>query len=218
MALVATTAHASSFSSPVTQAVTATAGSTLILGFSTYKGVVNSITDDAGNTYTKVADAGTGNARASLFYCRVDTGGSLTLTITKSAAQYCSGYIREYDDLIVSPLDKFVTNTGTGTAVNSGNTTITTQAAELVVGVMAGLQATYTITAGSGFGNLVQAAMTSGTGRVAMEDKTVAAIALYNAVFTCQFSEGWAAICATFKTGAPPAAGVEPGRRMLEAT
>ncbi|MEK6443645.1 hypothetical protein [Pseudonocardia sp. T1-2H] len=191
-------------------AVTPTAGNFLILGVSVSGGTLNSIAsiaDTKANTFTRVAsvnDATAGTIDCELWTAPVTAGGSDTITLTITGSHYCNVWVREYSGLAATPLDKFVSAKGTGTALSSGATATLSQADELVIGFGGTVDGGETYTAGSGFGNLVQAQIGAGTYDTAMEDKIVSATTAQTAAFTASISDAWACIAATFKAAAAP--------------
>ena len=79
--------------------------------------------------------------------------GNRTITITLSASGHSAeAFVMEYSGLATSPLDKFATAKGTGTALASGTLATTTQASELVIaglGVAASSTTISSVTAGN---------------------------------------------------------------------
>src|SRR5207244_3372648 len=101
------------------------------------------VTDTAGNTYTKDADVtNTGNVRTLLFSAPVtaaivDNAGS-EITVNFPATTPFAKAVKFFSVpglVTASPADKSATATGTGDSASVGPTATTTQADELVVAV-----------------------------------------------------------------------------------
>ena len=161
--------------------------------------------DNKGNSYSLAfgpTQNGTGDFVA-IYYCKPTTvGAGHTLTGTATAASnFMTISAACYSGIAAStPLDKTASATGSGTALDSGNTATTAQADELIIGggtVSGG--STVTWTAGSGFTlrSHVDAASVGGVSYV--EDKIVAATGAYNAPITSSLSGTWLAAVTTFK-------------------
>jgi IPT/TIG domain-containing protein len=114
----------------------------VVVGWADATATVQSVTDNAGNTYTLSFPATVGNGLSqAIYYARsIVAAGSNTVTVTFSAAaQSPDVRILEYSGLdTVSPLDDTSGQSGNGTLLDSG-VVLTNFAGDLVVGAsMAG--------------------------------------------------------------------------------
>lgn len=184
-----------------------TKGNTIIVGSSDNNGVLNSIsgiTDTLGNTYARATAATEGGfVGGEIWYATNRFDGPNTITITYIGSITTAVVIAEYPGLLVasSPFDVAVSASSTaGTALASGNTASTTQNRELVVGVGASNNApSTTLTAGAGFGNLIQVINATTVQLCGMEDKQVDAKAVQAAAMTMSAGGHWVMCCATFR-------------------
>jgi hypothetical protein len=122
----------------VTPSANTSTNNFLIAVVSNEEAVVASMSDSAGNTWTRVAtQAPTGPAGQAHFWCKLTTAltTSSTITITKSApGDRPSLYkIFEVSNLDTAPFDVSTTATGTGTTMAVGPTATTAQADEIAV-------------------------------------------------------------------------------------
>lgn len=155
---------------------------------------------DGTNTYTAVGTTLNffSNNRMNIWYAKNVTGGNLTLTLGFGGTVGSGVTIREYSGLdLTSPFD--VTNTGSGSnsIPTTSATSTTTQADELVVAMMSS-NATYTGSAGSGYGHYLDN-NTSTVSAVGVEDKIIAATGAQTGVFGTSTVFNWGAIVATFR-------------------
>ncbi|HEY4062144.1 MAG TPA: T9SS type A sorting domain-containing protein [Puia sp.] len=156
---------------------------------------VNTVTDNKGNTYTRISGPTTWNGtfRAELWYAYAIAGSpTITVTAKLSAAPttYSQIYITEYKGIAssIDPLDQHSESAGNTSAVSSGAKT-TTYTNELIFGVSIG--ASGTLTTGAGFNPR------STVNQNVVEDKSVVSIGSYNTAFTSA-SGNWVAQMATF--------------------
>lgn len=166
-----------------------TAGSTL------------SVSDNKGNSYSMAVGPTTlGNGRAYIFYSVVDTGGTnFIITITASASSIHTAAAAEYSGVATStPLDQIAAATGNGTAASSGATPTTTQANELIMGMVYSPPNVPTISAGATFTFRVNRVNNS-RGSILLEDKNVTSTGTQTATGTISATNDWIAQCATFK-------------------
>lgn len=162
-----------------------------------------SITDSAGNTYTKLDDSGDSPpyADGSTFYAYNVTGGALTITVSSSDYAYCAGVAREYSGVLNTgdPLDKKAEHLDGGYTKShaTGTTAATAEANELIVAWYISDSATDTYTI-SGFSNKVES--NNGTyGEAVLADKDVSSTGTQSGTFVgSAYTNGWAGI-ATFK-------------------
>lgn len=150
------------------------------------------------------------------YYAKAIAGGASTKTVTvtfdTSAAQVV--IVREYSGVTSTPLDGHVINNPTGTTAPSSGNATTTQLGDLLVGYCVTSTQTATITAGSGYGNVVTAS--SGTAlEVAMEDQVAGAAGSYAATFSSSTSASFVVGIATFLTGGGGGTGGVPELPLL---
>jgi hypothetical protein len=167
------------------------------------------IADTSGNTWHQIFETDPDVSDIAVWYAWNCVGGTLpTVTITSTIGSAAIGIMmREYSGIQNSsdPLDKTVNATATSTALSSGATAATTQAAELVVGVGETEFSADTITVGAGYGNLLVQNSATIPRTFAMQDKIVAATGAQTSTMTAGHATPWIAAVATFKaTGAAP--------------
>lgn len=189
----------SASTSTITLPSNITAGNTVLVAY-TGGTFPSTPTDSLGNTYHLAAGGffSSYGEYLDLFYAYNVTAGACTISITSSSSW--SLIALEYSGLITTnPLDKTHTGQGSsGSTIDSGATTTTTQANELVVGIGGSVQ-NRTFTAGSGFGDLLSV---RGSLSLASEDMNISATGTQDATFTVNGSTQWAAIVATFMAAA----------------
>lgn len=182
------------------------AGNLLVLGSENDGATtVSGVTDSQGNTWVKATATPHNFSTKSceLWYAANCKAGPNTVTATYGSAKDSAICIAEYSGAIpASPLDKVAAGKATDgsptTSPDSGNTTTTAQARELLIGVcgsFAGAGQTYT--AGSGWTKDVE--IKGSTLDMAIESQTVAATGAYDATWTLGTSDQWGCCIATFK-------------------
>jgi hypothetical protein len=164
----------------------------VVVGWNDTSSTVQSVTDNAGNTYALAIGPTTGTAlRQSIYYASNIVGGNNTVTVTFSqAVNYPDVRILEY--LGVSTVDVTAGASGNSTTAKTAAAT-TTIANELIFG--ADTVATATKSAGSGFTSRV---VTSPDGDIA-EDRGVTSTGSYSAAATLSSSGPWVMQMVTFK-------------------
>ena len=185
-------------SSPVILPSPATDGNLIVVGIETYNEAIpaDAITDNYGNTYTKVNEAVNGLNRVAIFYAKNIAGGA-TFTVSSLNINNRTLTVQEYSGADpTNPLDQFNSNTGSSNAPNSGNVTTTTDG-ELYFGLAFGGLNNNTWTAGVNY-TIREQVTTPLTARIATEDKIEAAQTTA-ATFTTSGSGPWAATIATFR-------------------
>lgn len=173
---------------------------------------ISSVVDSRGNTYTTDASVVSGTTVAvAIIRCRVTTallsGDTITITISASRSRWAL-QVDEFDDLIVSPLDKTATTAGaSSTAMVTGTTAATTQASELLYAVY-GLGVGRAVTLGSGWSGGPVLESTAGT-----SDRAVQAAWQYTSdagtkqgTATLSTASTYAGALGTYKTTEPPTA------------
>lgn len=131
-----------------------------------------SVTDTLGNTYTQATSAANGNLpRISLWYTISQSSGTNAITAAFNTNQGIGSIVaQEFTGVNqTNPLDRTAISNTTLTTANTSNTTY---ANELVVGVGAGTGSTI-FTLGSGYSNLGEQ---HASGSLAMQSKLVSAI------------------------------------------
>jgi len=207
----ATPTYVQSKLSTTTQSVTlpnaVTSGDLIIVGITvntTSNIASNAVTDNKGNTYTKLIDISNGGRdHVTIFYAANVSGGA-SFTASSSIPNVTSESIGVYDYAGIATcgaFDQAASSTGSSASPNSGNAT-TTAANELYFG-LAWNRASGTWAAGSGY-TLRQTATSSGVESFASEDRVINTATTTAATFTSP-NNIWDAALATFKpANAPP--------------
>jgi hypothetical protein len=164
----------------------------VVVGWNDTSSTVQSVTDNAGNTYALAIGPTTGTAlRQSIYYASKIVGGNNIVTVTFSqAANYPDVRILEY--VGVSTVDVTAGASGNSTTAKTAAAT-TTIPNELIFG--ADTVATATKSAGSGFTSRI---VTSPDGDIA-EDRGVTSTGSYSAAATLSSSGPWVMQMVTFK-------------------
>lgn len=193
-----------------TSLVTATAGNLVMCVTESDVVAQNGITviDSKGNTWTRVrSDAIAATLDLETWYSRITTGGaSYKVTASDNGGGVDSSIIcEEWSGEAASPVDVnqgATDNTGLSGALNSGATSATSQANEVVIGGGATAGApTYTV--GSGYSNMNRVATTFTS--LAFESKIVSATGAQTATLTAGAAGSWGMHVATFKELVPAA-------------
>jgi hypothetical protein len=191
-----------------------TTGNLVVVGLTIWNTTIpsNAITDNKGNTYTKVAEAiqpGTTD-HAALFYAKNVTGGS-SFTVTSSVGGTIS--VHEYSGIsTTSPFDKAASSTGTSATVSSGTVT-TTLASELYVGVMWS-EGSASSTAGGGYTLREQEINNVANERQATEDQVISVATTTKALWSIA-SNDWAAAIASFRAATTSGSGVMNNKKAM---
>ena len=170
---------------------------------------VSAVADSKGNAYTQVVNISSSSSM-QIWYAKNITGGaSHTVSATWNTGNTgrCVLVAQEFSGCDTSnPLDQNTSTGSTGTAVSSGASPTTTQAAELVVGGASHDALASAFSLGSGYTNL--GTVNVANCAVAMESKVVAATGAQTATFTIAASRTWICGVVTFKGagGGPPPA------------
>lgn len=177
----------------------------VFIGMTTNGDTVGVPTDNASNTYTLAYNSQVA-AYDGLYYTRNSNAAtSITVNFTGSNATH-SIIVREYSGMIgtSSVLDRTHAVNGTSTAIDSGATTATRNAIELVVSSSVIVATSASITAGSGFGNLYSDNF-GGTAAVhSVEDKQVSATGTQDGTMTSTVSGNFEAGVGTFVIASGP--------------
>lgn len=185
-----------------------TAHNTIIVVVTQYGGTaidLNSVSDGT-NTYHLIgsvtAYSGDGNFRLGYYYAYDVAAGATTVTVTADGTPTVS--IHEYSGLTTAdPLDRQTTGQDTSGAVTSGNTANTTQADEIIFGVMAMYAGSNDFSQpGTDYTLREQWPQPTNQNCHMTEDRTVSSTGPYAATFTQGVDGGWIAKVATFKLAA----------------
>jgi hypothetical protein len=183
-----------------------TAGNLNVVSITSYDEYlsVTSVTDTAGNTYTKASGPialGANEPTAYVYYAKniaASAAGANVVTVNLSATTQISTTVVEYQGLsTTSPLDKVASATSNGNAnLNSGSVT-TTSANELILGIFkTGNHGYEQPEAGSGFMPAANEVLQSST---FIEEKVVSSTGTYSATAACWGACHWIAHIVTFK-------------------
>jgi len=158
-----------------------------------------SVSDSAGNIYADAVSqvqAADGH-QVHIFYAANIAGGANTVTATFSGSNN-HPWLALYEYSGVSALDRTAAAQGSNAFPNSGATSTTSSANELVFAA-AGLPASYTgtPTAGTGF---TLAQQDTGTSRAANEATAVTSTGSFSGTFNLNAAANWTAVIATFAT------------------
>jgi hypothetical protein len=193
------------------QAVTTTAfgtntttGNAMLVGIIVDAAInnVTSVTDNMSNTYTKMGSFFGTTYDVEIYYVTNMTGGaSHTVTANYSSFTDASIIVFEVSGLASSSaFDKQVSATGTSGNLDSGNTATTAFNNEYIFAVGMVTSGGTTMTAGTGYANLIQNQTSFGT--IAAEGKVVSATGAYNATMTSSITnQSWSMLVGTFSDG-----------------
>ncbi len=177
MALVQTVNPAVS-TGTITASPAATKQGNLILvfiGTSALTDTVSTVTDNAGNTYTKAYGVASGTGGDTECWYSINSGSTTSVVVTFSASVTTkSVFVREYNGMskTATCLDKTISTSGSGTAASTGASSATRDTIELVVCSCSCLGTNPTNSAGSGFGNYASQALLAGASLHSIEDLT----------------------------------------------
>ncbi len=169
-----------------------TAGNTMIVAVMDSSGTqnnVSSIVDTAGNTYTRIfsTNDATNSSNIELWYAyNIIAGSPLdNLTVTYGSTIRAAMIAQEWQGLkITDPLDVFTSALSTANPQTSGATSTTTQATEIVIGVVGSNTATFSQpNVGSGFSSLWEAGSRTARPFLAIERLGVTATGAQTATF-----------------------------------
>ena len=189
--------------SVTTGTLTTTSGNFIGVG-QTCDASASTISDNKSNTVA-VAIGPIQNASDYIqiaYFKNIVGGASHTVTSTRSGAGYHTLCPAEFSGLdLTAPLDQTASATGTSTALNSGNTSTTTVANELLLGtgtISAGTNSSWTAGTNFTMRGSVGNALAGAVGY--LESRIVSATGAYAAPATWGgSSDGWIAAIATFK-------------------
>src|SRR5574337_80952 len=191
----------------VTATITCTAGNMMAVLASNDGARTFTVSDNNSNTWSQAVHSSTGNPSkevADIWYAANINGGSTTVTITASGTTVIVAVVLEYSGMLTaSPLDKTAThiNTTITTSHASGTTATTSQANELLLGLMSentGSTSESITDPGSTTNRLLETNGSSFNG-VAGVERIVAATGAYSFTWTTGDSVADASCIATFK-------------------
>lgn len=180
---------------------------------------ITSVTDNGGggsSTYTSTFTQAYGGFQVALYTTAAVKASVTQVTVTVPASADVSVIAVEYSGLATSSVLDQVSAQATGTVPPqpaSGNIT-TTQADELLIGLMFSDNSSTNSTAGTNFGNIVNQANAAFGNMLSIEDRIVSSTGTYSAPFASQPNDTpWMARIASYKMAA--AGGVTAKRRPL---
>lgn len=165
------------------------------------EGVLTSVGDSGGNTYTKIADTGSSNTGTeTMWYTVVVTGGSSFHVILNATGGFArlSCAAQEFQGFIGTPTFDKVSAYATGSSVSplSASSGTLSNSNELVVGGFTHYTTVSAFSAGTGYGNL--STVNVANAAVAQESNVVSATTAVTAGATIAASREWNAYVATF--------------------
>jgi hypothetical protein len=176
---------------------------------------VTAVTDNQGNTYTRVVDStNVGGCKAEIWHCPSIGSPSGTFTITIDPADASANYLEwvavEVSGQAISPADRNAENTGTeATTATSGTTAALSQADEIVFALasLSSSDTTLNIGTPAGYTEISEQENSQATIGHHAAYKIVASTAAVSAEWTydqVEESIDWGAVIATFRaaTGA----------------
>lgn len=169
------------------------------------------VSDSNSNTYASALQFNdtTGINTVAIVYAANIAGGANTITVSYAGGSATLRFsIAEYSGVVTSsPVDVTGSNQGTGTALDSGSVTTTTNG-DLIIGVMVNANGR-TWTAGTGYTSEEQVP-TGATSKLMFEDKIQSTSGAVSASATISSSDQWSAGIATFKPSAAAAVKKKP--------
>jgi len=158
----------------------------VFVGSSALTDTVSTVTDNAGNTYSKAYSIATGSGGDTECWYAQRTSPTNSVVVTFSASVSTkSVFVREYSGMwVVNSLDQTKTASGSGTSVSTAASTTTRSAAELIVSSCSCLGTTPTLAVGAGYGNFTSQALVASASLHAIEDKVVSAIGTQTGTMT----------------------------------
>lgn len=159
----------------------------VFVGSSALTDTVSTVTDNAGNVYTKAYSVASGSGGDTELWYVTNARPTTSIVVTFSAAiSTKSVFVREYGGISQAStvLDRTATASGSGTAVTTGATSATRQANELVVCSCSCLGTNPTNSAGAGFANYTSQAVVAAASLHSIEDLTVTTIGTQTGLMT----------------------------------
>lgn len=191
-------------------------------------GKITGVTDNKGNTWTKMPGQDTANSAGSLaqdvWYCVPTTGataGTYIVSVAFTAASTNINYVVQYfNGFTGTPtLDQKTNspNNASSTTATSGTTSATTVAAELIIAGFVHASTVSAFTLGTGYTNLTQSSVASR--QAAMESKVVAATGTQVATMTIAAARvSMGAIMTFYDNTSPPSVALTQVHATITAT
>lgn len=177
-----------------TGTITATLASTLqgslilvFIGTSALTDTVSTVTDNGGNSYAKAYGVASGTGGNTELWYSDNSNPTTSVVVTFSASITTkSVFVREYSGMsqAATCFDRTVSTSGSGTAVSTGASSATQDAAELVVCSCSCLGTNPTNSVGAGFGNYASQALLAGASLHSIEDMTVTSLGAQTGLMT----------------------------------
>lgn len=174
----------------ITATPAATKQGSLILVFcggSALTETISTVTDNAGNIYTKAYGQATGTGGDTECWYSLNSNSTTSIVVTFTGAILTkSVFVREYSGMspTVTCFDRTVGTSGSGTSVSTGVTSAIREAVELVVSNSACLGTNPTLVAGAGFGNFSSQTIIAAASIHAIEDLTTSVIGTQTGLMT----------------------------------
>jgi hypothetical protein len=166
-------------------------------------GTLKTISDNLGNTYTKIYNGTGGGISLFFYYAPITTGGIGTLTVTTQNTTANAQFIaREYSGLVTSSiLDVSAAGSATsGTILNTGTTATTGQSYELNIAAGRGAYGTANYIFDVNYSNGTFVENLIGNGGVSLQqDRIVSSTGQQFGTFIDKHNFFWTAAIATFK-------------------
>lgn len=164
----------------------------VFVGSSALTDTVSTVTDNAGNTYTKAYSVASGTGGDTELWYAGNAQPTTSVVVTFSAGVSTkSVFVREYGGMSKTyagsnktVLDQTKTASGSGTAVTTGASSSTTDVNELVVCNCSCLGTNPTNSVGAGFGNYTSQALLANASLHSIEDLTASTIATQTGLMT----------------------------------
>ena len=158
----------------------------VFVGSSALTDTVSTVTDNAGNTYTKAYSIATGTGGNTECWYATNSKPTTSIVVTFSASVATkSVFVREYSGMVKStPLDTTITASGSGTAVSTGASPTTRAANTLVVSNCSCLGTSPTLSVGAGFGNFTSQTVLAAASLHAIQDLTASSAATQTGLMT----------------------------------
>lgn len=190
-----------------TGSITSTTGNLFVVVCAAASNTLNrfsSVSDNKGNTYTRILSKNASNSDLEVWYKSNGSGGAGHTFTCTSAGAFDNVCVVAQEFSGSGALDVTAADSGTGTAVSSGPTTPTAVAPELVV-VGAVTENNSAATLGIGYSNLADTGSGLASLRAHIESKIVLGVGNQIGTLTSGTSTGWKVICATFQSATPTA-------------
>lgn len=166
---------------------------------------ITSVTDNKGNTYSRIGPVQVNTVSTQMWYTVVTAGGAGTVVsaaFNTGTTARCTIAAQRFNGFLgTATLDQSTATTGTSTSASPGTTGSTTNVNEIIVVGGGHAGATSAFTLGAGYANLNTVNVANAA--VAQENKIVSTIGTQTGSLTIAASRAWGAHIATFKDVAP---------------